>query len=383
MTKISVLEHIGGHGGMFYYDFMLCQALKDLGMDVTLFTCDETEEDHRFNFRLIKVYRGIFAGRSRILQGLRFCKGSLKAALMSKIMGTRLFHLHFFQHPPLELFNAVLLKLLGFKIIVTVHDVENIDREKNPIKVSKKAYSLADAIIAHNTYSKESIARLYDIDRGKIFVIPHGNYVDYIRSIPDKTIARKRLNLNGFKHVILFFGQIRKTKGLSTLLHAFREVLNQCDNVVLVIAGRVVEGDFSPYGEIIRKLHLQDNIRVWLKYIPEEDVALYFSAADTVVLPYERIYQSGVLLMALSYGKAVIVTDIEGMKEIIEDGENGLLFPVGDSTTLARRILKLLQDQPLRLKLERQGYDTVLNNFSWNEIARKTIMLYNKVLTHD
>ena len=87
---------------------------------------------------------------------------------------------------------------------------------------------------------------------------------------------------------------------------------------------------------------LHENVRLDIRYIPDEQVSNYYCAADFVVLPYKKIFQSGVLLMAMSYGTPVITSNIPGMTEIVTDGINGLTFQSEDVASLAASLLGAL-----------------------------------------
>ena len=92
--------------------------------------------------------------------------------------------------------------------------------------------------------------------------------------------------------------------------------------------------DFTPYQKIIDENNLQDFCLLHTKFIPQEDVAHYYCASDLVVLPYKKVYQSGVLMMTLSYEKPTLVSNLPPLKEILKDNENGFLFESENSSSL-------------------------------------------------
>ena len=105
----------------------------------------------------------------------------------------------------------------------------------------------------------------------------------------------------------------------------------------------------------------------------------FYNAADIVVLPYRKIYQSGVLLMAMSYQKPVIVSDLEGMIEIIQDNKNGYVFETGNCKSLSKKIINALDD-PIRLEaIGSAGFKTVVEKHCWNLIGNKTVQLYKSI----
>ena len=122
--SVAVIEPVGGHGGMNYYDFGLCRGLVAAGVTPTLYTCDATEVVPGLPFEVKAVYHRIFGRDPAWQRGLRYVSGSLQALIGARIASTRLAHFHVFQVSILELFNVVLAKLLLMRVVITAHDVE-------------------------------------------------------------------------------------------------------------------------------------------------------------------------------------------------------------------------------------------------------------------
>jgi glycosyltransferase involved in cell wall biosynthesis len=120
-----------------------------------------------------------------------------------------------------------------------------------------------------------------------------------------------------------------------------------------------------------------------VEHIPDEDVPFYFRAADVVVLPYRRVYQSGVLLMAYSFSKPVVASAVGGLKETIRDGETGYLVRSEDPDALARALGEILGDPARAAAMGEAGYRLVAERFSWDVIARQTLAFYQEVLEGD
>lgn len=136
--------------------------------------------------------------------------------------------------------------------------------------------------------------------------------------------ARHRLNLPEQEKILLFFGFIRKYKGLDILLEALPKVKNK---VKLLIAGEFY-GNEDYYLHKIEQLGLKDKVYLHTEFIPENKVHLYFSACEVVVQPYLSATQSGVTQAAYFFGKPMIVTDVGGLSEIVEQEKTGLVCPV-------------------------------------------------------
>lgn len=154
--------------------------------------------------------------------------------------------------------------------------------------------------------------------------------------------ARARLGLREQEPVLLFFGFVRRYKGLRHLIQALSEVRKELPARLLVV-GEFWE-DERPYHDLIRQLGLADAVQIYNTYVPNEELSVYFSAADAVILPYLEATQSGVAQIALGFEKPMIATSVGGMPETIIDGELGLIVPPGDSSALSSAILRLFRE---------------------------------------
>jgi glycosyltransferase involved in cell wall biosynthesis len=170
----------------------------------------------------------------------------------------------------------------------------------------------------------------------------HPPYDIFSRTPMPKNEARAKLGLAEDEPVILFFGFVRRYKGLRHLLNALPAVREQLP-VKMLVVGEFWE-DARPYHDLVRQLDLNDAVQFYSEYVPNEQLAVYFSAADVVVLPYLEATQSGVAQIALGFETPVIATSVGGMPETIEDGKTGLIVPPADSAALSNAILKYFQD---------------------------------------
>jgi len=378
--KIAIIDPVGGHGGMDYYDFGLCAGLTSSHVDVALYTCDETGMPSEKNFTIRRPYQRIFGVSPALIRGVRYLIGSIKA-LVSATMESRIIcHFHLFGVGPLQLLTITMARVLGRRVIITAHDVESFVSELEIPLMSRWVYRLAHGVIAHNKVSCSELVNRFGVNETKIHIVPHGNYLHALLPLTDQEEARKRLGISPRAPVILFFGQIKEVKGLDILLQAMPAVLLKHPNAILLVAGRPWKIDYAEYQDLIEKLGINDVCISHVHYIPDEDVPLYYSAATVVVLPYRRIYQSGVLLMAMSYGLPVIASDLEGMSEIIKHGYNGLLFKQGNSDDLAPVLEKVLSDSIFATVIGQNGREYVELCHDWSKIGIQTKTIYNQVV---
>jgi glycosyltransferase involved in cell wall biosynthesis len=159
---------------------------------------------------------------------------------------------------------------------------------------------------------------------------------------------------------------IKPTKGLDVLINAMKE-----QNADLIIAGRLRKQSFAQFEQLLSENNMRDRVHRFIRYIGNDERDLFFKVADLIVLPYDKVYQSGVLLMAMSYGLPVIATDLEPFKEIIDHPNNGLLFKRGDSFDLSVKIMESLiypEHAEARAKL---AFEQMRELHSWDLIAQK------------
>ncbi|HSU28857.1 MAG TPA: glycosyltransferase, partial [Chitinophagaceae bacterium] len=138
------------------------------------------------------------------------------------------------------------------------------------------------------------------------------------------TDARKHLNLPIDKKMILFFGFIRKYKGLDLLLEAMADERIKKAGIQLIVAGEFYENE-KTYREIIEKKGIGKHLILRTDFIPDAEVKYYLCAADAVIQPYRHATQSGVTPLAYHFEKPMIVTNVGGLPDLVPDGKAGIV----------------------------------------------------------
>lgn len=206
---------------------------------------------------------------------------------------------------------------------------------------------------AHIVMSEEDFALLRRaMPKATIRGTTHPPYDFFSREPVPKASARDALALPDAP-TLLFFGFVRRYKGLGYLIAAMPEVLRMIPNLRLLIVGEFWE-DVRPYLDQIRQLGIAETVHVVNKYVPNDQIALYFSAADCVVMPYLEATQSGVGQLAIGFERPMIGTHVGGMPDIVRHGETGLIVPPGDSAALAKAIVQLFSSddsEAMRLRI--------------------------------
>ncbi|NVO31202.1 glycosyltransferase [Hymenobacter lapidiphilus] len=219
---------------------------------------------------------------------------------------------------------ARLVRRNGHTRVVAITD-NVIPHEKRPGDRPLTRYFLS-ACHGFVTMSRAVLADLRRLHfRQPALYRPHPLYDNFGPTKP-KTNALAALHLDPVFGYLLFFGFIRAYKGLDILLEAFADERLAKLPVKLIIAGEYYE-EAAPYEALIKQHNLENRLIRATDFIPNEQVADYFCAADMVVQPYKNATQSGVSQIAYHFGRPMLVTDVGGLAELIPDGEVGYVVP--------------------------------------------------------
>ncbi|MFA9214327.1 MAG: glycosyltransferase [Candidatus Methylacidiphilales bacterium] len=199
-----------------------------------------------------------------------------------------------------------------------------------------KIITIADNIIPHEQQFFDTAFTQYFIDSNNGFLamsrevythidlfttgkpkkyVPHPMY-DMFGPLLNKQEAKRKLGLDENCNYLLFFGFIRKYKGLTLLLNSFALLQQSNPNLKLIVAGEFYENS-EPYLEQIKNLGLANSVILRTDFIPNNEVGVYFSAADLVVQTYITATQSGVTQIAYYYNKPMLVTNVGGLSELV------------------------------------------------------------------
>ena len=189
------------------------------------------------------------------------------------------------------------------------------------------------------TMSEKVMNDLRSFQKTKPAKLVHHPLYDAFGDGVSKTGARQHLGLNENEKIVLFFGFIRKYKGLDILLDAMNQLKTSA--IKLLIAGEFYE-DEKAYREQISRLGIGEQLILRTDFIPDSEVRYYLCAADAVVQPYRNATQSGVTPLAYHYEKPMIVTDVGGLPALVPDEKAGLVVKP-DPQSIADGILRFYQ----------------------------------------
>ncbi|MGH7491468.1 MAG: glycosyltransferase family 4 protein, partial [bacterium] len=293
----------------------------------------------------------------------------------------RVLHLQESRIPFLEKRLLRYARQRGIKVVFNAHDLANPDSDAIAASAGlQELYQLFDHVIVHTEQNKKTIAETFRVDAHRISMLPVGEYALLTNGYLDQKAARNALGISCDRQIMLFFGYIRKYKGLGLLLEALARVRQSLPNIFLIIAGEAKE-DFSVYREHIAAKSLGDIVLTDIQYIPLDQMATYFGAADVVVLPYLRVFQSGLVRLAYAYQKPVIATRVGDLPMVVEHGKTGYLISPESVESLVQAIKLAFGDSKQLHEMGKNARLRTGEKFSWEQVAREMVKIYTQVVT--
>lgn len=280
-------------------------------------------------------------------------------------------------------------KLLRRTLIFTAHNIDIEERDGRPSLTGRWTlrfmYRRMDHIFVHTKKMKLQLEREFDVPPASVTVIPFGlNTV-----IPEPRLtceaASKQLGIAADERILLFFGNITPYKGLEYLVQALAVLRRRGVAARLIVAGRVKDRRTADYHAAVTKsideLGIASSIITKSEFIPDQEVGMYFNAADVCVLPYTTVFQSGVLFLSYGFGCPVVATDVGSLRDDVIEGRTGFLCQPKDPKHLAE-VLNTYFDSDICQDLPRTREDIrrfARARYSWDGIAAVTANVYSEV----
>ena len=262
---------------------------------------------------------------------------------------------------------------------------EDIDGESDVrVAIEREAVRESAAIVAASTIELAELRQLYRADPSRVAVIPCGVDPEVFKPVRQAD-AREALGRDQCERLVL-----EQIKGIDVLLRALGLLFQRhpdlrSDVCLLVVGGALDPGDDAPETEKIlelRRLVHEHRMEANVAFVgsrDQEQLALYYAAADVCAVPSLTESFGLVALEAMACGTPVVGTRVGGLQTLIEDGESGLLVPAGDDTALAEAIHAVLTDHRLRTHLS-HGARERAERFTWSRVGQRMTELYDKVL---
>ena len=272
--------------------------------------------------------------------------------------------------PALVKICAILRMFSSTRIIFICHNV--VPHETSPIDrfLSSTAFRVSHDFIVQSGEDRENLLKI----RKKANVISHPLPIfDFFRSGEmTREEARTSLGQPGGP-LLLFFGLIRPYKGLRHLIEAMPSIVERTGAKLLVV-GEFYE-DSAPYFELAERLGVSGSIEFVDRYIANEEVAAYFTAADLVMLPYITATQSAIAQVAVAFDRPMIATRVGGLPEVVTDGRTGFIIPPEDPAAMADAVARFF-DEGWGGRMA-PNFAEEKKRFSWSSLADAIEDLYS------
>ena len=292
--------------------------------------------------------------------------------------------------PPRSEFLNVLKELRRYcdALVVTLHTVYHAVRGYKLVKHQKMLGELVDAIIVHSALMEYELWN-QGVSLSKIHLIPHGTPLNDLAVSKEAALRELGLSELSDKFIFATVGFIRRDKGLDTLLEAFQKVRSKHSNAVLIIAGVPQDKEGIEHarelGKLAKELPALDggNVIEVRKYLTRRELTLLIKASDLIVLPYRDdlgvFGVSGMLHVVMGCFKPVICSRTPRLVECSALIPEVTVTP-NDAGELAEKMIYAIENYSEFLELCRPLFDLAVRS-SWRNVARKHLMLYEKVLS--
>jgi glycosyltransferase involved in cell wall biosynthesis len=255
--------------------------------------------------------------------------------------------------------------------LITAHYILPPRPSRRQVATARAVFGRMDGVVAHSAHGVSRLRDEVGLDPARVHVIPHGAF-DYLTLLPqEKPLPAELEGAEG--PVILFFGLLRPYKGLDTLLRAFASV----PGAELWVVGNP-RMDVAPLRALAAEA--PGRVRFLTRFVEDAEIAPIFRRADLLVLPYRDAEHSGVLYTGLAFGKAMVLSEVGGFPEVAATGA-ARLVPPDDVSTLAAVLSELIADGSARAELEAAAARAASGPYSWDEVARQTLALYEDLLS--
>lgn len=226
-------------------------------------------------------------------------------------------------------------------VVIITENVISHEGRWIDVLLTKIALRTADRFLVLSKVVEEGVKKLYP--QKKVFrsSLPIYDCYQTTEHLTQQQ-AQQQLGLAS-KNVLLFFGYIRQYKGLMNLIEALPLIRREVSDAHLLIVGEFYDNP-QPYLDTIKRLGLDSNITIINEYVANEAVHLYFIAANLAVLPYNEATQSGILSIAYGFAKPVVVTDVGGLAELVDDGKTGFIVPPHYISKLADSVIRYFKE---------------------------------------
>ncbi len=263
-------------------------------------------------------------------------------------------------------FGYIVSKLKKNTKVKVFYIIDNIEFHEKWFlgdKLTKYALGKADLLITMSDAVYKDAKRLFP--NNAVANAFHPIYKGYNKSRVNKESARDKLKIEKGHFTILFFGFIKKYKGVTNLIRAFHIFKNLVSESRLIIAGEVYGND-KEYIDLINELNLNASIIFHNKFIGDDEVEMYFKAADVLILPYIQATQSGILNIAYDMNLPVIVTPVGSLPDTIKKDGSGVVASSAEPNSISNALYQYYNSD---WEIYRKNIEKVKEKYSWEKLV--------------
>jgi glycosyltransferase involved in cell wall biosynthesis len=360
--------------GIGYYTYNLSKKLLEKGHEIVVITRGSSKKTQTEIFNNIEIIRAPYVPIYPFY--LKIHGIFVNKVLKSLESNIDLVHIH----TPLSPFVKTSLP-----IITTVHTPMLTDYRQVEIKsiysllskisarfisypLEKKLIQSSDVITTVTKSVAQELKEFY-FDSKSINVVENG--VDEKIFYPKKEKSEKSIKY------AMFVGRIDREKGLFDLVECGRYICKERPELYFIIAGK--GRDLNKLIKKIKNAGLQDRF-IFLGQVNKDNLVKLYQNATLFILPSYHEGLPSVVLEAMSCSLPVIVTDVRGNRDLITQGENGIIIPPKEPKKIAEAINMLLGDKKLRQYLGENARNTIIKNYTWDIIANKMLNYYESLI---
>jgi beta-1,4-mannosyltransferase len=268
------------------------------------------------------------------------------------------------------------LKLSGSRIVWTIHNLSNHDRQHTSLErfFSTRFGRHVDGIIVHSEAALSAAESAFRLRNELVkAVIPQASYVGHYPNTISKTESRIKLGMVNDGFVFVFLGRIEPYKCVLELIHAFRQMY---DDVHLLVAGRVSQPDSLKL--IQAAMEGAANIRFENGFVPDDRIQIYLNAADAYVYPVRDVLNSGSIPLAMSFGLPCIAPDLPGVVDAL-GVTGGILYNPKQPEGLLRAMQQALNRKRELIQIGASNLERA-REWTWGKVADRTREVYDRCL---
>jgi glycogen synthase len=385
----------GGAG--VHVEYLADELSKLMDLEVRCFG-DQNSNEGSLSVKGFPFEDGVFKGADDKLKSV-FKTLSTSLHMNADVVDADVVHCHtWYAH-----FAGIVSKLCyGTPLVITTHSLEPLRPWKREQLgrgydasswVEKTAIEMADALIAVSEETKEDVIKHFNVDENKVKVIYNGiNLQQYVQTSESSTLDEYKVDKN--KPYVLFVGRITRQKGIIHLVNAIKYI--DPDTQIVLCAGAPDTPEIGKEMEsAVNEVKKSRNNVIWIdKMVTKEEIIQLYSHADVFCCP--SIYEPfGIInIEAMACNTAVVASAVGGIKEVVVDGETGILVPLEQQTEapfepinpdkfsrdLAEGINKVISNEALRETMAKNGRKRVEDYFDWVAIAKQVEELYKTLL---